>query len=266
MIATEQPASHRQPFFFDSSVLDDLTRRHAAAYAEASPFPHAVMDDFLPAWVGRGILEEFPAPGQIDWRQYDDPNQKKLANENESKLGPFTRHVIAQLNSSTFVSFLERLTGIEGLIPDPHLRGGGLHQIQRGGLLKVHADFNWYPRLKLDRRLNLLFYLNEDWQEDYGGHLELWDREMARCERRVLPVFNRCVVFNTTDTAFHGHPEPLTCPEGRTRKSLALYYYSNGRPAEETASPHSTQFKKRPSERGWLQGLRELTKRLGGST
>jgi 2-oxoglutarate-Fe(II)-dependent oxygenase superfamily protein len=263
MIATEQGGAPSEPFFFDPSTLAALAGAHAGGYAEAKPFPHVVLDDFLPAWVGRRVLEEFPAPGQIDWRKYDDPNQKKLANESEAKLGPFTRHLIAQLNGSTFVSFIEQLTGIEGLIPDPHLRGGGLHQIQRGGLLKVHADFNWYPRLKLDRRLNLLFYLNEDWHEEYGGHLELWDTAMTRCERRVLPVFNRCVVFSTTDTAFHGHPEPLTCPEGRTRKSLALYYYSNGRPAEETTRPHSTQFKKRPSEQGWLGRLRGITKPRG---
>ncbi len=237
-----------QTFFFDAGALARLAEQQAATYRSAEPFPHFAVDDFLPAWVTQRIVREFPDPQQIAWRQYDDSNQKKLANELESQLGPFTRHVIAQLHSSTFITFLEQLTGIDGLIPDPHLRGGGLHQIKPGGLLKVHADFNWYPRLKLDRRLNLLLYLNEDWKEEYGGHLELWDREVTRCERRVLPLFNRCVVFNTTDFAFHGHPEPLTCPAGRTRKSLALYYYSNGRPPAEMADPHTTQFRDRPTD------------------
>lgn len=267
MSLAESVRVNREIFYFEPSSLETFARERGAAYAAAEPFPHIVMDDFLPQWVTRGILEEFPAPGQdAAWRHYEDDNQKKLSNETEATLGPFTRHVIAQLNSSSFLGFLESLTGIEGLIPDPHLRGGGLHQIERGGLLKVHADFNWYPRLKLDRRLNLLLYLNEDWSEEYGGHLELWDTKMTRCERRVLPVFNRCVVFSTTDVAFHGHPEPLACPEGRTRKSLALYYYSNGRPEAEQAKPHSTQFKKRPSEQGLFAGWRDFVKRMSGST
>jgi hypothetical protein len=95
----------------------------------------------------------------------------------------------------------------------------------------------------------LLLYLNRDWKEEYGGNLELWTRDMSRCIKRVLPVFNRCVVFSTTDFSFHGHPDPLTCPEGRTRKSVAMYYYSNGRPAEEISGDHTTLFKGRPGER-----------------
>ena len=158
------------------------------------------------------------------------------------------RWLLYQLNSSVFVNFLEELTGVGGLIPDPHFEGGGLHQIERGGFLKIHADFNRHPKLNLDRRLNLLLYLNEDWKDDYGGHLELWDREVARCVKRIAPVFNRCVVFTTTDFSFHGHPEPLACPPAVTRKSLALYYYSNGRPARS-----------RPVERGTLEGATRRT-------
>jgi hypothetical protein len=160
-----------------------------------------------------------------------------------------TRHLLAQFNSSTFTSFLEDLTAISGLIPDPHYLGGGLHQIEPGGLLKVHADFNRHEQLRLDRRLNLILYLNRDWREEYGGHLELWNRDMTRCEARILPVFNRCVVFTTTSLSYHGHPEPLTCPPGMTRKSMALYYYSNGRPAaEESDVAHDTDFQARPGE------------------
>ena len=93
-----------------------------------------------------------------------------------------------------------------------------------------------------------MLYLNENWREEYGGHLELWDREMTRCVRRILPVFNRCVIFSTTDYSFHGHPDPLACPRGMTRKSLALYYYSNGRPVEETSAAHGTLMQSRPGE------------------
>jgi hypothetical protein len=140
---------------------------------------------------------------------------------------------------------LSGVTGIENIIPDPSFDGGGLHQIVRGGKLGIHADFNKHPKYDLDRRLNVILYLNKDWREDYGGHLELWDRGMTRCEAKVLPVFNRLMIFGTTDFTYHGHPDPLQCIEGMTRKSLALYYFSNGRPAHEVSGEHSTIFKHR---------------------
>ncbi|MCB9262381.1 MAG: 2OG-Fe(II) oxygenase [Flavobacteriales bacterium] len=137
------------------------------------------------------------------------------------------------LNSEPFLNFLSELTGIENLMGDPYFEGGGCHQIKPGGYLKVHADFNKHKLTNLDRRLNVLVYLNQDWKEEYGGHFELWNTEMTKCEKKLLPLFNRMAMFSTTDFSYHGHPDPLKCPEGRSRKSLALYYYTNGRPAEE---------------------------------
>ena len=148
-----------------------------------------------------------------------------------------------------FLKFLEELTGITNLISDPSFRGGGLHSIYRGGKLGVHVDFNKHEQYGLDRRLNLLLYLNKDWREEYGGHIELWDREMKECVRSYLPKFNRVVIFTTTSASFHGHPEPLSCPEHMNRKSMALYYYTNGRPEEGIEECHSTVFKLRPDEK-----------------
>jgi hypothetical protein len=236
---------------FDSLPYDKLAavaRHHSAGYAAAEPFPHVVIDDFLPPEVLDGVLAEFPGPDAIDWKRFADGTGRKLATRNEEQMGPRTLGLLHELNSSRFIRVLETVTGIEGLIPDPHLEGGGLHQIERGGYLKVHADFNRHEKLGLDRRLNLLIYLNKNWQEEYGGHLELWAPDMARCARKVLPVFNRCVVFSTTDFSFHGHPEPLACPERWSRKSIALYYYTNGRPASEASDPHSTLYQRRPGE------------------
>jgi hypothetical protein len=125
----------------------------------------------------------------------------------------------------------------------------------------VHADFNRHRDFGLDRRLNLLLYLNKDWREEYGGHLQLWDRDVTRCEAKVLPIFNRMMVFGTTDFTFHGHPDPLQCPEGMTRKSLALYYFSNGRPAEEITGEHSTIFRPR-NEKDLELTLRQRVRRL----
>lgn len=225
-----------------------MAEAHRDAYMAARPFPHAVMDDFLREDVLDAVLGEFPKPRDIDWIRFDDPTQRKLAANDSAEMGPATRRLVAELNGSVFIDFLERLTGIEGLVGDPHLEGGGLHQIEPGGLLKVHADFNRHPRLQLERRLNVLIYLNRDWQEEWGGAFELWDADMTAAVTKVMPVFNRCVVFSTTSTSYHGHPEPLACPEDRTRKSLALYYYSRDRPRSEQAAAHNTLFKARPGE------------------
>jgi hypothetical protein len=124
----------------------------------------------------------------------------------------------------------------------------------------VHADFNKHSTYDLDRRLNLLLYLNKDWPEEYGGHLELWDRQMQKCEAKVLPIFNRVLIFGTTDFTYHGHPDPLRCPEGVTRKSLALYYFSNGRPAEEVTGGHSTIFRARDARDNTLTFAQRVRK------
>lgn len=235
-------------FCIEPDYLDDLANQYRETYAQGQPFPHIIIDNFLPEEILDQILEEFPKPGQVDWKTFDAPAEKKLASTSELQMGEATRLLLYQLNSETFVNFLEQLTGIDGIIPDPHFQGGGLHQIERGGYLKLHADFNRHKKLRLDRRLNLLLYLNKNWHEDYGGYFEMWDQEMTRCEKKILPIFNRCVIFSTTDFSYHGHPDPLTCPEGETRKSLALYYYSNGRPPEELSGAHSTLFHPRAGE------------------
>lgn len=213
-------------------------------YVTADPFPHIVIDDLFPDETLNGILAEFPRPGDIDWASFDNATEKKLGYKYTSPLERNLCDFLWEMSSPPVLQFLEALTGIEGLIPDPYFGGAGPHQILPGGFLKIHADFNWHPLLKLDRRLNLLVYLNRDWQEEYGGHLELWDRDMTRCGQRILPVFNRTVVFSTTDFSFHGHPTPLSCPPGRSRKSVSFYYYTNGRPDEERSAPHDTIFKK----------------------
>jgi hypothetical protein len=213
-------------------------------YTTASPFPHIVLDGLFPDATLEGVLAEFPRPDEIEWAAFDNPTEKKLGYRYTSPLKRNLRDFLVDMSSPPILRFLEAMTGIEGLIPDPYFGGAGPHQILPGGFLKIHADFNWHPLLKLDRRLNLLVYLNQDWREEYGGHLELWSRDMARCEQRILPVFNRTVVFNTTDFSYHGHPVPLTCPEGRSRKSVSFYYYTNGRPDEERSAPHDTLFQK----------------------
>lgn len=244
------------------SVEDRLgSIRPAVPFEAATPFPHVVLDGVFDELILDAILREFPDPNAIDWTAFDNPHERKLATKHASQIPPLARSLIGFLNTSPFVDFVEELTGIRGLIPDPHVDGGGLHQIERGGKLGIHSDFLVQQRLKLDRRLNLILYLNRDWREEWGGHLELWDRDMTAAQSRILPLFNRMVIFSTTARSFHGHPEPLQCPPDRTRKSIALYYYTNGRPAEEEGGIRPTVFQLRPGERiSWR--FRQIAKRL----
>ncbi|EDK72835.1 conserved hypothetical protein [candidate division TM7 genomosp. GTL1] len=165
------------------------------------------------------------------------------------------------LNSQPFLEFLSILTGIDALMPDPYFEGGGAHQILPGGLLKIHADFNKSRLTGLDRRLNVLVYMNKDWNEDWGGHFELWDRDMMSAVKKIAPHFNRMAIFTTTSYSYHGHPDALKCPPDRSRKSLALYYYTNGRPAEEVKEDHRTLFQTRPSEKSNLS-LKDVIKQV----
>ena len=212
-------------------------------YAAAEPFPHIVLDGLFDDDALDAVLREFPDRDAMKWREFDSPTEKKLGYYHEtSRISKTVRDFLDAMNAFEMLVWLEAVTGIEGLIPDPYFGGGGLHQIEPGGFLKVHADFNVHPKLNIDRRLNMLVYLNKDWRDEYGGHLELWDRDAKSCRTKILPAFNRTVIFSTSDTSFHGHPHPLTPPPGVTRKSVSLYYYTAGRPEAERSAPHDTLF------------------------
>jgi Rps23 Pro-64 3,4-dihydroxylase Tpa1-like proline 4-hydroxylase len=257
--------------FLESALFKEAVRQHRQHYSSASPFPHAVIDNFLPETIANQLADEFPGPKFSGFKQPDNEYQQgklgRVQDNDFQGVPSFTRHMLNELNGKVFLDFLETMTGISGLIGDPHFHGGALHQILPGGKLAIHADFNLDKRRKLDRRVNVLIYLNRNWRDEYGGHLELWDERMTRYEKKISPIFNRCIIFNTTSNSYHGHPDPLRCPEGMTRNSIALYYYTNGRPANEAAKPHSTLWKARPGEefsgkggkmRSWPQRLKDF--------
>jgi hypothetical protein len=235
--------------FLDQRSLATIANEHRERYQTAEPFPHVVLDDVLPVEALDVALDAFPDAGSDVWKEYDNALERKLETQGEERLGDDLSLLLYQFNSAPFLRFLERISGIERLIPDPYFTGGGLHQIEPGGKLGIHADFSRHDTLPLDRRINVLIYLNRDWREEWGGHLELWNRDMTECVVRVAPVFNRMVIFSTTDWAYHGHPDPLACPPDVTRKSIALYYFSVGRPEGETRpDKESTLFVPRPDE------------------
>ena len=224
--------------------LQEIAKEKKQEFLAAEPFPHIVIDNLISEDFLRKCAEEFPDLSKTEnVIRHSGRTDEKLASPRGNDFQPPSIYeLLSFLNSSEFIDFLQELTSVEEpLIPDPHFIGGGLHQIRKGGFLKVHADFCRHPENNLDRRLNVLLYLNEDWEEDYGGHLELYDKEVSSCRQKILPVFNRMVIFNTNDFTYHGHPDPLKCPQNRSRNSLALYYFSNGRPKSELRSSLETQ-------------------------
>jgi Rps23 Pro-64 3,4-dihydroxylase Tpa1-like proline 4-hydroxylase len=230
---------------FDKEQCSQAGHERSVQYQSAQPFPHIVMDDFLPQDFLAGFLPEFPA---TDGKNYFDRDQERLKYQfaPEEVPGRRLRNLLMELNSPAMLAFLEGMTGITHLVPDPYYAGGGLHETKRGGHLSVHADFNVHAGLQLERRLNLLIYLNDDWEEDYGGHLELWDQKMEKRHARVLPVIGRAVVFNTSLDSFHGQPDPVACPPGRSRRSIATYYYTAPPEGVSALPRRTTVFKPRP--------------------
>lgn len=206
---------------------------------DIEPFPWWSIDGWWDAVLLDRVVAEVPGPEDPRWKRYQNDLEGKLEGGPDT-WGPATLQLMGLLASPEWIGTIERLTGIEGLIPE--FIGGGFHRIEPGGLLAVHTDFNISPATGRYRRINCLIYMNYDWQEDWGGHLELWgDASSEGPAVSLLPVFNRTALFVTSDHSFHGHPHPLACPPGRSRLSFAVYYYTDEPPADASA-PHSTIF------------------------
>lgn len=234
-------------------------------YVSASPYPHIVIDNFLPEELAQRILNGF---GSSDGSEslnmtYDRAQERSKTSYHPDTLNPDLRGIFYAFNSRPFVQIVENISGIKGLIPDPYFLGGGLHEIRQGGHLSMHADFNHHAPLNLERRINLLIYLNKDWQDAYGGQLEIWDSSMSKRYHSIVPIFDRCVIFNTTSNSMHGNPQPVRHPDNVPRKSVALYYYTAT--WDGTKRSHTTQFRVRPGSedhRDWTIELRELRQDL----
>ena len=256
MAQTEKTVTPGFQPLLDYARLQQIAEQEAYNFQSADPYPHIMIDDFFSPALVDAVVAEIPDYQKIKtnkdaWETLADGTVaqfRKSFLSMEMRAGRLTRQLYWELNSADFLTFLARLTGIDGLVPDPYLLGGGIHETHRNGYLMVHADFNKHPELKLDRRLNIIIYLNNDWPDAYGGHLELWDKPMQHCVKKIAPLAGRCVIFKTGRDTWHGHPHPLNCPEGRARQSLALYYYSHGRPLEEGRDEHLTLWQKTGAE------------------
>lgn len=228
----------------ETATAKEIGRSLASAYQSRTPFPYGCYDDFLDSSILEGVLKDLsslPAPEA----SFDRAQEKLKASYSPEKLPAHTRHLLYALNSKPFIAFLEALTGIKGLIPDPYFMGGGIHVVSNGGHLDIHADFNHHKIMNLERRINVLIYLNKDWKAEYGGSFEIWDDDMSAQVESFVPVFNRMCCFNTTSRSWHGNPDPVKHPLGYPRQSIALYYYTAT--WSNTKKAHTTQFKPRPN-------------------
>lgn len=229
----------------DLVALETSLPERAAEYAAARPFPHVVLDGLIRPEVmdqAYGELRAIPEPA---WTNYLHLNERKFANTVPETWGPTLQSIAGAFASERFVSAMETLTGFEGLRSDAAFDGGGLHRSVAGGFLNVHADFTaHHERPTWQRRVNLLLYLNPQWRSEWGGDLELWGPDMARCEATVTPIGNRILIFTTARDSFHGHPEPLRTPPNVARQSLALYYFTE----EADVAVRSTDYRPRPGD------------------
>jgi hypothetical protein len=235
----------------DPKEARELGESLAGEYCFAEPYPHIVIDDFLPAQLIYRLREHFPdqplASDTVFKMGYAGHLKRQIFPEECSQEA---REAFSFFNSAPFLQFLEGLTTIEGLAPDPYFTGGGFHETLAGGKLGVHADFRINAQLHMLRRLNVIIYLNEPWDDAWNGHLEIWDRTMSRCCHKIAPLLNRCVIFNTESDTYHGHPDPLNTPTGVPRRSVALYYYTASKAVYEESPDTGTLYAPRPGESG----------------
>jgi hypothetical protein len=224
--------------------------RLRAQFRAAKPFPHVVLDNFLDPAQAAEVARAYPTFQRA--RELGDEfkgvnEHGKIQITDASRFPQKVQALNAALGSEGFLADLAYITGIPELRYDPSLAGGGIHVTGPRGRLDVHVDFNYLESQKLYRRLNLLLYLNPTWQESWGGGVEFWDEGVTRCEQRLTPLLNRCVIFETSERSFHG-VEEVRCPPGMVRQSFAVYYYTEAPPKDYRGVDHTTIFRARPDE------------------
>ena len=212
---------------------------YAIDYQHGTPVPWLAFDDFLPDELLTAVQNEIKTIPRHMFSKFT-RNGSFMYECNNLKYAPLTRELVLNLNSNEFVNWLESVTGLEKLIPDPHMIGAGIMECETGHCLKLHTDFNWNEQLRLNRALSIIIYLSDDWDSAWGGDLEFWDFEKKKCLHKIAPTANRLLMWNYDNRLIHGHPDPLTCPEDRQRIGLRLFYFQSS--AQPTSPPHRSLY------------------------
>jgi len=230
---------------------EECAKKITDAQVHVKPFEHIIIDDFLPEMLAWCCLENFPALNDPSWDYSNDADievKYRTTWKSEFDIPEGIVDAVRILNSSYFLNAIADSIGIQKLLPDPYFAGGGLNVCKRGGLLDVHVDGNYHDATGLNRRLNAILFLNPNYEEGWGGEFGIYDEKGEECVKKVQPLFNRLVVFNTHDKSYHGLPDPINFPEDELRRSIILYYYTKEeRPDSHITvkEPHSALWKKR---------------------
>ncbi len=210
-------------------------------YKNADPFDHVILDNFWTKKVAKELEKEirnFNRDKKYNVIKYDNAIEKKITCNDYDKFPPTVYRAFSFLNSLKFVNFIQKITGIKSLITDIGLHGGGLHIHPNGGKLNVHKDYSIHPKLKKERRLNLIVYMADNWKDKWGGNLELWSHDKLHNKplnliKKIKNKFNRAILFDTSQNSWHGLPNSIKLPKGKKRQSMAVYYLSEPRPKAE---------------------------------
>jgi len=231
---------------------DIAFRELSPEFLAATPFHHVAIDNFLTDEAAAALAAEFPAYDGPVWNEYNNAIEVKKAYNHWDKFPPTTYRLFSFLNSASFVSQMSALCG-DQLYPDPGLHGGGWHSHGPGGKLNMHLDYSIHPKTGLERRLNLILYLQPEWKPEWGGALGFWETNAngpgpGALVTEIACEFNRAVIFDTSQNSWHGLPDPVSCPPGKPRNSIAVYYMCEPRPATANRgralfAPHGEQAK-----------------------
>lgn len=198
-----------------------------------------IVDNFLPQNIYEAIVKQITDIPDAQWSTFANDSSSRSECRNPVN-APLLETLQNTFNSSKTINWLQEQIGITGLVADPHLRGGGLCKVHNGYKLDLHTDFNWNDQIKLNRKVNLILYLNECWDESWGGDLEFWDNEKTKCMHRLTPKPNRLAFWIYDTDLVHGFPNQLQTPDDTSRDNLILFYYtSNGTWEKE---PRRSQF------------------------
>ena len=243
----DRNSEHNRPSIlntFDDEKWAKLAFENNTRYQENKPFPHITFDNFLPRNTAEIISNEYPQINNLttSFKFHNNQNVSRYLLEDTRYFSNNLKLFTAAISSRSFLLFLETLTGIKALIPDPYLMGGGAMMTGTGGFLNVHVDFNWHQKLQLWRRCNVLFYLTKDWRSEYSGNLELWSTDGKSKVTEIEPLFNRVAIFDTTSESYHGQPDKINTPKNIFRKVFSAFYYATEKNEKINSSPHFTKY------------------------
>lgn len=248
--------------YIDIEKIKQNLDQHKKDWNSKKPFRYLSFENFFFNEKAELINNSYPNIDEGVWDNTTYINQKNKFQKSSFEKDSLFDKVFKELNHPEFLQILSEITGIYDLIEDEELFGGGLHQSITGAFLDVHVDYNIHPKTKLHRMLNVLVYMNQEWKDEYEGHLELWDMDKNERLERISPNFNRLAMFETNQISYHGHPHPLKSPKGISRKSIATYYYTKSRDEKDIADEHNTKYVNTTGSTGKLKNIKSGLKAL----